>query len=155
MRLFDFFKKKLYIPIIVALVFSILIVVSGCSGNKNKLYDITHEVYTPDTIKFVTEKEKYSIDDTVIRYSITNVSDDEVWINSDSYCYELHKLVDGEWKLVGVKKDHFWHEVTQLIPSGETETREIKLEDYFYLPLEKGEYRIAVEGLVSNTFEIS
>lgn len=147
-------KKKLYIPIIVVLILSILFSLSACSGN-NKLYDINRELYTNDSLKFVTEKEKYSVDDTVIRYSVTNISDVESGINSDSNCFELHKLVDGKWKLVGTKIEHFWTDAALILMPNQVETREINLDEYYNLPLEKGEYRIVIEGLVSNTFEIS
>ena len=149
-------KNKLYnISIIAVLVVAILLTLSACSLQKNKLYDINREPYTNNSIKFVTDKEKYSADDTVIRYSVTNISDEESGINSDSNCFELHKLVDGKWKRVGTKIDHFWTDAALILMPNQTETREIKLEDYFHLPLENGKYRIAVEGLVSNTFEIS
>ncbi len=132
----------------------IIIILSACTDT-NKLYDINRETYTSDTIKIVTEKEAYSVDDTVIRYSITNISNEESGINSDSNCFELHKLVDGKWKLVGEKADHYWTDLALILEPNDTVIREIKLDDYFYLPLEKGEYRIAVEGLVSNIFKIS
>ena len=133
----------------------ILLVLSACSGNKNKLYDIQHQIPNYTDIKCTTEKEIYSADDTVIRYTITNVTEDESWINSDNACFELQKLVDGSWKSVGTKKDHFWTEMAQLLPPGSSETREINLDEYFYLPLEKGEYRIEIEGVLSNTFYFS
>lgn len=86
---------------------------------------------------------------------MTNISDDEAWINSDDNCWELNKLVDGKWKRVGEKIDRLWTDLAQLLPSKESEIRKINLDEYFYLPLEKGEYRIVVENIVSNTFEIS
>ena len=133
----------------------ILVMLTACSTNKNKLYDIQHQIPNYTDVTCVTEKEKYSKDDTIIRYTLTNVTDGEAWINSDDACFELQVLIDDEWKWVGTKEDHYWTELAQLLPAGESETREIKLEDYFYLPLEKGVYRIEVEGIISNTFEIS
>lgn len=148
-------KKRLYIPIIAVLAVTVLITLSACSRNKNKLYDIQHQISNYTDVKCVTEKQEYSADNTVIRYTLTNITDGEAWINSDRNCWELHKLVDGEWKSVGEKVDRHWTELAQLLPAGESETREINLQDYFYLPLEKGEYRIEVEGILSNTFKIS
>ena len=149
-------KKKLRIYVILVLVLlAILFTLSACSENKNKLYDIQREIQPSAKVNCVTEKEKYSLDDTVIRYTITNISDEESRINSDDACFELQKLVDGEWKLVGEKVEHMWTDMAQLLLPNESETREIKLEDYFYLPLEKGEYRIVVENIISNTFEIT
>ncbi len=147
-------KKKLYIPIIAALIFSITFTFSACSGG-NKLYDINREPYTNDLLKFVTEKEKYSVDDIVIRYSVTNTGNEESGINSDDACFELHKLVDSKWKCVGTKVDHYWTDAALILMPNQVETREINLDEYYNLPLEKGVYRIVIEGLASNTFEIS
>lgn len=121
----------------------------------NKFFDITTEPYSSDTLKIVTEKEIYSIEDKVVKYSITNISDFEQCIAGDDNCFSLHKLVDGKWKSVGTKKEHYWNELGKILPSAETEQREIDLGEYFNLPLDKGTYRIVVENLVSNTFEIS
>lgn len=148
-------KKKLYIPIIAILVFTILFTLSSCSIHKNKLYDLEREMHIYEGVKCVTEKEKYSAEDTIIRYTMTNITNEDAWINSDDNCFELQKRVDGKWKWVGTKVDQIWTDLAQLLPPNETETREINLEEYFYLPLEKGEYRILIENIVSNTFEIS
>lgn len=137
------------------LVVTILFTLSACSVHKNKLYDIEREIHTYEGVKCVTEKEKYSVDDTVIRYSVTNVSNEESGMNSDSNCFELHKLVDGKWKCVGTKKDHVWTDAVLILMPNQVETREINLDEYFNLPLEEGEYRIVVENIISNTFEIS
>lgn len=138
----------------------VLLLLSACSEsaeeikNVNKLYDLSYEISGYENVKIVTEKEKYTAEDKVIRYTITNVSEEESWINSSHDCFTLHKKVDDVWKRVGTKVDQFWTDLALGLPAGASETREIKLDDYFYLPLEKGEYRIAVENLVSNTFEI-
>ena len=143
--------KKLSIIFVVI----ILVALTACSAKTNELYDITREITAYDSVIILPEKENYSLEDTVIRYTITNISDEDAWINSDDACFELHKLVDGKWKLVGTKCEHVWTDLAQLLPPKESVTREIKLEDYYYLPLEKGVYRIAVENLVSNTFTVS
>lgn len=148
-------KKKLYVPITLALIFAILVTLSACSVHKNKLYDIEREMHISESIKCITEKEKYSADDTVIRYTMTNISGEDTWINSDDACFELQKLVEGQWKWVSPKFEHVWNDAALLLPPNKTETREINLQEYFYLPLEKGEYRIVVENIASNTFEIS
>lgn len=133
----------------------ILFMLSACSQNGNKLFDINYKTYSSDTLKFVTEKESYSLNDTVIRYSITNIGDEEECIAGDDNCFVLHKLVDGEWKRVGTKTEHAWTLPALILMPNQTEKREIELENYFYLPLEKGTYRISVEYLVSDTFKIS
>lgn len=121
----------------------------------NKLFDITTEPYSSETLKIVTEKETYSIGDKIIKYSITNTSDFEQSIAGDDDCFSLQILVDGEWKRVGTKIEHNWNSLGQILNPNQTEQREIDLEKYFNLPLEMGTYRITVENLVSNTFEIS
>ena len=143
--------KKLSVIFLVIALF----LLCACSGNKNPLYDLNRETYTSQNLEIVTEKETYSSDDTVIKYTITNVGNTESGINSSDNCFELHKLEDGQWKRVGTKVDHFWTEMALLLMPGDTFTRTIDLDAYFYLPLEKGEYRISIEGLVSNTFEVS
>lgn len=148
-------KKTLRIFIASLLVLSVLFSLSACVGKKNKLYDIQHQIQNYTDVKCVTENEEYSQDVTVIKYTLTNVTDEEAWINSDHACFELQRKVDGVWKSVGTKEDHLWTELAQLLPAGESETREINLDEYFYLPLEEGTYRIEVEGIISNTFKIS
>ncbi len=130
-----------------------LITLSACS--RNKLFDINYETYSSNELNFVTEKESYSSDDTVIRYSITNVSENESAIAGDRNCFSLHKLVDGEWKQVAPKIDYGCTYEALILYPNQTETREIDLEKYYHLPLEKGTYRIAMESKVSKPFEIS
>ena len=110
--------------------------------------------YSSEALKFVTEKERYSRRDSKICFSITNISDRENSIAGDSTCFELQMFSDGECKRVGTKTDHYWNSLGQILKPNETVEREIDLEKYFNLPLEKGEYRISVEDLISNTFEI-
>lgn len=141
--------------IAICFIIIVLTVLTSCGSKKNPLYDIQHQIPNYTDIKCVTEKETYSKADTVIQYTLTNVTDDEAWINPDKACFDLQKQVDGEWKSVGTKIDHYWTEVAMLLPPGESETREIKLDNYFYLPLDEGTYRIEVEGILSNTFKIS
>ena len=137
-----------------------LLLLAACGENvketqkTNSLYDLSYEISVYENIKIVTEKEKYTTEDKVIRYTITNVSEEDGWINSSHDCFTLHKKVDGEWKRVGTKIEHAWTEMALCLPAGESETREINLDEYFYLPLEKGEYRIVVENIVSDIFEI-
>lgn len=131
-----------------------LIFLSSCSKN-NKFFDINYEIYPSKTLSIITDKEKYSFDDTVIRYRITNISNEEGSIPGDDRNFNLEKLVNGEWKQVCKKIDYDIYYTAQILYPNETVQREIKLEDYFYLPLEKGVYRISVDGIVSNSFEIS
>ena len=126
---------------------------SACS-NANELADINRDTTSSKKLEFVTEKEKYSKEDTVIRYSVTNITDKEQAIAGDENCFTLEKLVDGEWMWVGTKIDHAWNALAMILPPGQTETREIDLQEYFHLPLDKGEYRIVMEGMYSNSFTV-
>ena len=142
--------KKIFV-----LLFLVIFVFSGC-GKENKLFDLDEKhYYTTDALKFVTEKENYSTKDTIITYSITNISKQEHSIAADDNCIELHKLQDGKWKTVGVKTDQNWNALARILYPGEVEKRNLNLEDYFYLPLEKGTYRLSVEYLLSEPFVIS
>lgn len=141
--------KKIFFIFVVA----IIVVLSSCSKN-NKLFDINYEAAVSDKLLFVTENEVYKQDDMEIAYTITNICDAEWCIAGDPNCFRLEKLVNGEWKRVGRKNDEGWNYSAQILQPGETEMRKIILEEYFYLPLEKGEYRISIEDIVSNTFEI-
>lgn len=132
-----------------------LLLLSACLQKTNKLFDINYNTYYSDSLRFVTEKENYFVDDTVIYYSVTNISDEETCIPADEQCFALHKLVDGEWNGVETKIEHYWTEAALLLPPNQTEVRKIDLEKYYHLPLEKGVYRIAMEQNVSNSFEIS
>lgn len=138
----------------VLLVLCVLLGFSACMQKKNKLFEIKYQTYAPVGVEFVTEKEKYSTKDTVIRYSVTNITDKEQAIAGDENCFTLEKLVDGEWMWVGTKIDHGWNALAMILPPGQTETREIDLNEYFHLPLEEGEYRIVMEGMYSNSFTV-
>ena len=145
------FLKKLLIFLAVILILTL----TACTQPNNPLFDIENTFNTTLPIKIVTDKEVYSADDTVIRFTITNTGDSEGSIAADSGCFTLQKLVDNEWKRVGTKTEHCWTALALILPPDATEEREIKLNDYFNLPLDKGTYRIAVEYLLSNTFEIN
>lgn len=131
-----------------------LLLLTSCSVNRNKLFDISYEAVSSENLKFVTEKRKYSTEDTTIRYFITNISNQEQFIAGDSSCFSLEKLENGEWKRVGTKTEHAWNSLGLVLMPNQTEEREIKLNDYFHLPLERGKYRISVERIASNTFEV-
>ena len=131
-----------------------VLLLSSCGQKENKYFKLKGEFQTSKTLKIVT-KESFEQDCTVIDYYISNVGFKEHSIAGDDNCFELHKLVDGEWKRVGTKNDHEWTLVALILEPHQTEERQIKLEDYFHLPLESGEYRIAVGTYLSNTFTIS
>lgn len=148
-------KKKLYASITLMLVFTILLTLSACGKKANKLYDIDKKIHSSGKVQCVTDKTTYSAEDTVIHYTLTNVTDSEISIPGDSGCFELHKLVDGGWKRVGTNCDIFVNDFVRILKPGESVVREITLDKYYYLPLEKGEYSVYVSGIYSNTFEIT
>lgn len=132
-----------------------MFVLVACSQNKNELYDVSYEPQTSETVKIITEKESYTENDTLIRYSIMNVGNVQVGIAADSDCFELQKMVDGKWKRVETKIEHYWTALGQILEPNDIDERELHLDEYFYLPLETGEYRIVVENFASNSFVIS
>lgn len=138
--------------IIIALVILLAVFLGGCASNE--LQDVNYEVYSEGNVVITTENESYSKNAKEIKYSIKNIGSEESFVNSDPYCFELHMLKDGEWKRVVTKTEHFWTEVALVMPAGHIEERKISLDEFYDLPLESGEYRIVVEQLASNTFEI-
>ena len=132
----------------------VVLLLSSCGQKENKYYKLKGGFQTSETLKIVAE-ESYEKDCKVIAYYITNIGFEEDFIAGDENCFVLHKLVDGEWKRVGTKTEHSWNLLALILEPHQTEERQIKLEDYFYLPLESGEYRIAVGEYLSNTFKIS
>lgn len=146
--------KKICIFLFVVL----LTFLSSCSNedkpDKNKLLDIDYKTSYYDALEFKTEKNVYSKDDKVIKYYVKNITEDEACINSDHCCFELQFKKDGEWKSVGTKIDHYWTEVALVLPPNQIEERKINLEEYYHLPLDEGTYRICIESVLSETFEI-
>ena len=80
--------KKLSVIFVVVMAF----VLSSCSLNSNIPFDIDYKTHSPDSLKFVTEKETYSSDDTVIRYSITNIDDKD-------YCISVEGIVSNTFEI--------------------------------------------------------
>ena len=145
-------RKIVIFFILITLV--LLVSCSKESENLNTLYDINYQTNSDDSLEFKTEKQIYTKDDKVIKYTIKNIGDTENTINSDEYCFDLHILKDGEWKRVGTKIDHYWTEVALILQPNQVENREINLEEYYHLPLSEGTYRICIENILSDTFEI-
>lgn len=131
-----------------------VLLLSSCGQKENKYFKLKGEFQTSETLKIVT-KESFEEDCTVIDYYISNIGFEEHSISGDENCFVLHKLVDGEWKRVGTKNNHEWTLDALILEPHQTEERQIKLEDYFHLPLESGKYRIAVGEYLSNTFTVS
>ena len=142
--------KKLVVFLLVVMVLTL----SGCSKEENKLYRLKGEYETSEDLRIVAHKE-YSAEDTKLDYYITYLGDGEGCVADDHNCFELHKLVDGKWKRVGTKVNQEWNDMALVMEPHQVDERKIELDDYFYLPLEAGEYRIAVGTYLSNVFTIS
>ncbi len=142
--------KKLVVFLLVA----IILTLSGCSKEENKLYRLKGEYETSKDLQVIAHRE-YSLEDTELNYYITYLGDEEGAVADDHNCFELHKLVDGKWKRVGTKVNQEWNDMALVMEPHQVDERKIELDDYFYLPLEAGEYRIAVGTYLSNVFTIS
>ena len=128
-------------------------------GKSNELIKIEKnydDMYTYE-VSITTEKNIYSVDDTVIKYFIHNPT-----LEEQPYIYDytyLQKFDDGEWKILAFKdEEKYFYDLGGSISAGATLERNMKLEEEFYLPLDKGLYRIAKDDgfsvMISNEFEI-
>ena len=130
----------------------ILLTLTSCSEKKNKLLDFNGEVAPPTDVIFETEYREYSTDTETIAYVITNVTDGEIPI--DMYTFDLqYKTADG-WKSVCFKTEVYFPYPALILKPNESYRHELVLDEYYYLPLEAGEYRIVKESDVTNVFSV-
>lgn len=140
----------------VCLIVILLLIVSGC-GEKNKLSSLEKDYLKSSDLIVTTEKTEYSKEDTVIEYTISNVSPFESGYGE--YVY-LNKLKDGEWYVVEFNsEDYVFCDIAWMLESQASSSRELNLANGFNLPLEDGEYRILIElgdntAAISNTFTV-
>ena len=128
---------------------------SACSSRKNKLIVLNEELYYElKSLSFATEKSEYSTDVKEISYTISNIGSEESAISGDQH-FELHYKTDDGWKMVNYKKDVCFNAIARILKPGETVNYTLDLEEYYYLPLPAGEYRLTDEYLVSKSFKIS
>lgn len=147
--------KKFILALTMFLVMCILI---GC-GKNNELIKIEKNYGDMHTyeVSITTEKNVYSVDDSVIKYFIHNpTSKEQPYIFDYTY---LQKFDDGEWKILAFKdEEKYFYDLGGSIPPGATLERKMKLDEEFYLPLDEGLYRIAKDDgfgvMISNEFEI-
>lgn len=129
------------------------IVLMFCCCNENKVFESDIELIENSDLEIVTQSSEYSKDTKKVVYTITNKADKESSCSAEGF--SLQKLEDGVWMTVGFKKTIGFNALAQVLALGEKTQREIDLNEYFHLPLEKGEYRIIVDYTASNTFLIN
>ena len=134
-----------------AVVLCIVLIFSSCKSNK--LFESDTDLTVDSDLEILTEWDKYSAETEKIIYTITNKKSGEISCSAEGF--SLQKFENDEWKTVGFKSDIVFNELAQILKSGEKTRREIKLSEYFHLPLEKGEYRIIVDYTPSNVFVIN
>ncbi|MDO4608006.1 MAG: hypothetical protein Q4B40_02300 [Clostridia bacterium] len=144
-------KKLLTFLLCISLIFALC----ACGSKTNKLDDINESLYYEQKgITFITEKTEYSTDVKEISYTITNISTGEECISGDQH-FELHYKTENGWKMVCHNKDVTFNALARVLQPNESVTQTINLEEYFYLPLQSGEYRITDSYSLSNVFKIS
>ncbi len=144
-------KKLLAFLLCILLIFTL----SACGSKTNKLDNINESLYYEQKgITFVTEKTEYSTDVKEITYTITNISTGEQCISGDRH-FELHYKTESGWKIVCYNKDVMFKDIARVLQPNESVTQTINLEEYFYLPLQSGEYRITDSYSLSNVFTVS
>ncbi len=98
-----------------------------------------------------TEFEAYGRSTKQIKYTVTNVSEDEQHIGLYEY---LAKKVDGHWKLVEPISGE-WQDLGYIFAAGESHTYTFDLDDYYKLPLAAGEYKLVLLNTAeSNIFKV-
>lgn len=146
--------------ILIFIVLLILYNLCGCAEKeKNKLVEIEKNYEELQTLELTmtTEKTVYSTEDTVIKYFTHNPTQEEqLGIFEPIF---LQKFDDGEWKIVANKdEEKIIHEVGFSLLPGATHEEKMELDEEFYMPLEKGLYRIVKVDtysiIMSNEFEI-
>lgn len=114
-------------------------------------YSADTNTYSEDLV-LKTEFDSYSTDVTEIKFTVKNISNEE-----QAFGFKMHllKYVEDEWKVVEYQKDVYWIDLAQVLePGGEAE-KTIKPDEWYRLPLAKGEYKIVLsDDAVSNSFKI-
>ncbi|MBO7218026.1 MAG: hypothetical protein J6V50_04925 [Clostridia bacterium] len=103
-------------------------------------------------LEIKTEFESYDKNTKKIKYTITNVTNQEQCFGVYEY---LAKKVDGQWQLVEPKGGSAWDDLGWIIDSGKTYTQTFDLENYYRLPLSPGEYKLVLlDEAESNIFVV-
>lgn len=137
--------RKFFLPLMAILLILALV---SCDKNRNvKLTAIDeNSIVENSSFTITTTKSIYSTEDTVIEYVILNLKDSEVTYPCD-YIY-LHKLQDGIWYEVAFKDDMVcFEDLAGVLMPNQSVTVKLDLNDDFALPLEAGQYRIAMGQL--------
>lgn len=141
---------------VITILLSVFLVLSLVGCNNSKLYDLEEEFVTAESkgLSFKAEKEIYTAEDTVINYIIENKTQE---IQSIGNGHWLHYKTEDGWKQVGTnlknKKNVKYkvNAVDKVLFSEGSGTFTFSLSNY-KLPLEKGEYRIERNDMVSESF---
>lgn len=137
--------KRAVVSIVLLLV--VVLTFAACAPK----YSADTNTYSEDLV-LKTELDSYSTDVTEIKFIVKNISDEE-----QAFGFKMHLLknVEGEWKVVEYQKEVYWIDLAQVLePGGEAE-KTIKLDEWYRLPLAKGEYKIVLsDDAVSNSFKI-
>lgn len=141
-------KIKSFLSIVFA-----LLILSSCAEKQNALLDLDKEIIQSENFSFETEYNEYSNDVKTISYTITNICDEQLGFST--YEFELQYKTDEGWKEVAFKKDMSFFALATILNPGETIKDEIQLDEYYYLPLTPGEYRIVKDSFVSNVFKVN
>lgn len=145
----DFLKKiKSFLSIVFA-----LLILSSCAEKQNALLDLEKEITQSENFSFETECTEYSNDVKTISYTVTNTCDEQLGFST--YEFELQYKTNNGWKEVAFKKDTSFFSLATILNPSETIKDEIQLDEYYYLPLTPGEYRIVKDSFVSNVFKIN
>lgn len=156
MQLYNDLEEAIIMQKILLLFTLIAIVLSlrGCNHQvSNKLWELDENIeycQYPDII-FKTEKEVYSVNEKTIKYSFVYTGTEEDAVGE---YFALHIKKDGVWKAVAYNRDVAFFDMAWILEPNIPRNCEENLEEYYNLPLEPGEYRIACEELVSETFFI-
>lgn len=122
----------------------------GCKNTYSPI-DEGRTFIKPEKFVFKTDFQRYPSDVKKITYTQTNISDEEVFVGDEVF---LLMLKDGEWQHVKGKKEYESLLISVVIPPGDSASGSLNIEEYFYLPLEAGTYRIHDLCFYSEPFEI-
>ena len=134
--------------------FSVLLVLTftACSAKGNTLVDFNGTVVQPTDFTFETEYTVYDAATETIVYSITNISEQE--ISYGTYVFDLQYRTEDGWKSLQHRDGVYIPYLATVLPPGQTDRCEFRIEDYYYAPLEAGEYRIVKDNYTSNVFSV-
>lgn len=120
---------------------------TGCDGNKPSEPSVRYEEewYNSKINESIIARTEFSEYDTrvkKIRVYLTNISDNDIWID-DAMGLIVLKQEGDKWRHIEFKNDNVPATSTQ-IPANGTITKYLDLEKQYILPLSPGNYRIRI-----------